>query len=161
MTSPGLSDDLSRLVLPPVQFDGLSLEVRDVDRMAAFWGDALRAGKAKRDPGLCDLQVICGVPVAIGEDVDHLLTFVVVGAGPTGVEMAGQIAELAHRTLRRDPDVGIHSLLEANKDKFPDPPGLFTIEDLGGWEKVNADLFDIEGGAIAKIEEEAGVSTAG
>ena len=37
-----------------------------------------------------------------GEDVDHLLTFVVVGAGPTGVEMAGQIAELAHRTLTRD-----------------------------------------------------------
>src|SRR4051795_646191 len=37
-----------------------------------------------------------------GEDVDHLLTFVVVGAGPTGVEMAGQIAELAHRTLRHD-----------------------------------------------------------
>ncbi len=37
-----------------------------------------------------------------GEDVEHLLTFVVVGAGPTGVEMAGQIAELAHRTLKRD-----------------------------------------------------------
>jgi len=33
---------------------------------------------------------------------DRLMTFVVVGAGPTGVEMAGQIAELAHRTLRRD-----------------------------------------------------------
>ena len=32
----------------------------------------------------------------------RLLTFVVVGAGPTGVEMAGQIAELAHRTLRRE-----------------------------------------------------------
>jgi NADH dehydrogenase len=39
---------------------------------------------------------------AKGEPVDDLLTFVVVGAGPTGVEMAGQIAELAHRTLRRD-----------------------------------------------------------
>jgi NADH dehydrogenase len=39
---------------------------------------------------------------AKGENVDHLLTFVVVGAGPTGVEMAGQIAELAHRTLKRD-----------------------------------------------------------
>ena len=37
-----------------------------------------------------------------GDDVDHLLTFVVVGAGPTGVEMAGQIAELAHRTLKKD-----------------------------------------------------------
>jgi NADH dehydrogenase len=35
-------------------------------------------------------------------EIDRLLTFVVVGAGPTGVEMAGQIAELAHRTLRRD-----------------------------------------------------------
>ncbi len=39
---------------------------------------------------------------ARGEDVEHQLGFVVVGAGPTGVEMAGQIAELAHRTLKRD-----------------------------------------------------------
>ncbi len=30
------------------------------------------------------------------------LTFVVVGAGPTGVEMSGQIAEMAHDTLRRN-----------------------------------------------------------
>ena len=30
------------------------------------------------------------------------LTFAVVGGGPTGVEMAGQIAELAHDSLRRD-----------------------------------------------------------
>ncbi len=30
------------------------------------------------------------------------MTFVVVGGGPTGVEMAGQIAELARDTLRRD-----------------------------------------------------------
>jgi NADH dehydrogenase len=36
------------------------------------------------------------------DDVERLLTFVVVGAGPTGVEMAGQIAELSRRTLRRD-----------------------------------------------------------
>jgi NADH dehydrogenase len=33
------------------------------------------------------------------EAIERWLTFVVVGAGPTGVEMAGQIAELAHRTL--------------------------------------------------------------
>jgi NADH dehydrogenase len=31
-----------------------------------------------------------------------LLTFVVIGAGPTGVEMAGAIAELAHRSVSRD-----------------------------------------------------------
>ena len=39
---------------------------------------------------------------ATDEEIARFLTFVVVGAGPTGVEMAGQIAELAHRTLRRD-----------------------------------------------------------
>ena len=32
----------------------------------------------------------------------ELLTFVIIGAGPTGVELAGTIAELAHDTLRGD-----------------------------------------------------------
>jgi len=36
------------------------------------------------------------------QQVARLLCFVVVGAGPTGVEMAGQIAELSNRTLRAD-----------------------------------------------------------
>ena len=36
------------------------------------------------------------------KEVERLMTFVVVGAGPTGVEMAGQIAELSRRTLPRD-----------------------------------------------------------
>ena len=35
-------------------------------------------------------------------DIERLTTFVVVGAGPTGVEMAGQISELATRTLAQD-----------------------------------------------------------
>jgi NADH dehydrogenase len=35
-------------------------------------------------------------------DLEGWLTFIVVGAGPTGVEMAGQIAELARSTLKRD-----------------------------------------------------------
>jgi NADH dehydrogenase len=35
-------------------------------------------------------------------EIDKLLTFVVVGAGPTGVEMAGQITELARRALVGD-----------------------------------------------------------
>jgi len=33
------------------------------------------------------------------DEIDRWLTFVVVGAGPTGVEMAGQISELARRAL--------------------------------------------------------------
>ncbi|MEX3515879.1 NAD(P)/FAD-dependent oxidoreductase [Corynebacterium camporealensis] len=33
------------------------------------------------------------------EERERLLTFIIVGAGPTGVELTGQIVELAHRTL--------------------------------------------------------------
>nr|VDG63676.1 NADH dehydrogenase [Streptococcus thermophilus] len=33
---------------------------------------------------------------------ERLLTFVIVGAGPTGVELAGQIAEMAHRSFRNE-----------------------------------------------------------
>ncbi len=36
------------------------------------------------------------------DDVERLMTFVVVGAGPTGVEMAGQLVELSKRTLDRE-----------------------------------------------------------
>lgn len=36
------------------------------------------------------------------EERERLLTFVVVGAGPTGVEMAGAIREIATRTLHQD-----------------------------------------------------------
>jgi sulfate transport system substrate-binding protein len=52
------------------------------------------------------------------------------------------------------------SVLAANKSKFPNPPGLFTISDLGGWPKVNDEMFDPEKGSVAKIEDQAGVSTA-
>lgn len=33
---------------------------------------------------------------------ERLLTFVIVGAGPTGVELAGQLAEMANRTLKNE-----------------------------------------------------------
>ena len=36
------------------------------------------------------------------EERRRLLTFVIIGAGPTGVELAGQIVEIAQRTLRRE-----------------------------------------------------------
>jgi NADH dehydrogenase len=48
--------------------------------------------------GSFELAELCEDP----KEAEEWLTFIVVGAGPTGVEMAGQIAELAHRTLRRD-----------------------------------------------------------
>lgn len=59
---------------------------------------------------------------------ERLLSFAVVGAGPTGVEMAGAIAELAHHTLRKefrrfDPaDVTVH-LIEAGPAVLGTFPG--------------------------------------
>ena len=46
------------------------------EKAASVWGDALAAGKTRRDPALGELQVLVGVPVAIGEDVDALHDFV-------------------------------------------------------------------------------------
>jgi sulfate/thiosulfate transport system substrate-binding protein len=43
--------------------------------------------------------------------------------------------------------------------QFPTPPGLFTIESLGGWKSVAKTFFDPEGGVVAKIEQSLGVST--
>jgi sulfate transport system substrate-binding protein len=44
--------------------------------------------------------------------------------------------------------------------QFPTPPGLFTIESLGGWKQVTKQFFDPEAGIVTKIEQSLGVSTA-
>jgi sulfate/thiosulfate transport system substrate-binding protein len=41
---------------------------------------------------------------------------------------------------------------------FPQPKGLFTIKDLGGWSEVNKRFFDKEAGIVARIERTVGVS---
>ncbi|MCW2968416.1 MAG: extracellular solute-binding protein [Solirubrobacteraceae bacterium] len=48
----------------------------------------------------------------------------------------------------------------AKKFSFPTPKKLKTIDDLGGWDKVDPQFFDPTNGSIAKIEQDAGVSTA-
>ena len=52
------------------------------------------------------------------------------------------------------------AVFDENKAKFPTPKGLFTIDDLGGWSKVNDEFFDPDKGSVAEIEQAAGVSTA-
>jgi sulfate/thiosulfate transport system substrate-binding protein len=42
---------------------------------------------------------------------------------------------------------------------FPDPPGLFTIDDLGGWPEVRTRFFDREESIFLDIENELGVPT--
>jgi sulfate/thiosulfate-binding protein len=42
---------------------------------------------------------------------------------------------------------------------FPDPPGLFTIDDLGGWPEVRTRFFDREESIFLDVENELGVPT--
>jgi NADH dehydrogenase len=66
------------------------------------------------------------------------LTFVVVGAGPTGVEIVGQIAELSRRSLRRNfrrinPSEARIILLDSGQailKSFPEPLGARAAQDL-------------------------------
>lgn len=47
------------------------------------------------------------------------------------------------------------AILAEFADKFPAPAKLWTIDDLGGWTTVDAELFNAETGTIAKIYDEA------
>ena len=88
------------------------------------------------------------------------LTFVVVGAGPTGVEMAGQIAELAHDALRRDfrsVDTRTARVLlveAADRVLTGFPPSLSrkaarALEQLGVTPLVEHTVVDVAAGSVA------------
>jgi NADH:ubiquinone reductase (H+-translocating) len=87
------------------------------------------------------------------------LTFVVVGGGPTGVEMAGQIAELARDTLRRDfrsvdPRTGRILLIEATDRLLASfPPSLSakavrSLERLGVTALLGRAVVGVDGEAV-------------
>ncbi len=50
-------------------------------------------------------------------------------------------------------------MFEEFADEFPEPAGLFTIEDFGGWETVSTEFFDPEAGMIADIQRDLGEAT--
>ncbi len=99
----------------------------------------------------------------------RLLTFVIVGGGPTGVELAGAIAELAHHTLREefrsiDPAEARVILVQSAPRILPAlPEGLSTsatraLEELGVEVMINTrvDGIDSQGATIGNQRVEAG-----
>ncbi len=109
------------------QVDGIDFDrrlVRTGDRQIAYDYLILAAGSAnnyfgndalaEHTYGLKDIgdgerlrnRILSSFEAAVGEPDparrQALLTFVIVGAGPTGVELAGAIAELIHHVLRKD-----------------------------------------------------------
>lgn len=88
-----------------------------------------------------------------------LLTFVVIGAGPTGVEMAGAIAELARRAVSRDfrsitPHCSRVILIEAGErvlSAFPSSlsdAATQSLEDLGVEVRLRSPVCDIGSGYV-------------
>ena len=97
------------------------------------------------------------------EKIRALLTFVLVGAGPTGVEMAGAIAELAHKAIASDfrhidPRTARIVLIEAGPRILPTFP-----EDLA--QKAQHALkrlgVEVRTGTLVKDVDENGVVAAG
>jgi NADH dehydrogenase len=89
----------------------------------------------------------------------RLLTFAIVGAGPTGVELAGQIAEIAHRTLpgeyrRIDPAQARIVLIDAADRVLPAfSPGSSAaaarrLRDLGVEVRVGTLVTDVDAGGV-------------
>jgi NADH:ubiquinone reductase (H+-translocating) len=93
---------------PPLHYDALI--VAGGSQYSYFGHDewAAAAPELKSMESLLDARrrILSAFEAAeIDDDPDRRrawLTFVIVGAGPTGVEMAGQIGEIARDTLRRD-----------------------------------------------------------
>ncbi len=92
-----------------------------------------------------------------------LLTFVVVGGGPTGVEMAGQLAELSHRGLRRefrafDPADSRVVLVEAGPallGGFGDKLSVKThraLEKLGVEVRLNTKVVSVDAAGVDLVD---------
>ena len=91
---------------------------------------------------------------------DRLLTFVIVGAGPTGVELAGAIAELSRRALARDfrnidPRQTRILLVEAGErvlSSFPESLSDFakrSLEELGVEVMLGQPITDCDAEGVA------------
>jgi NADH:quinone reductase (non-electrogenic) len=124
----------------------LALEVKSLDSALRVRGRILQAFEAaelENDP----------------EARLSWVTFVVVGAGPTGVEMAGQIAELARDTLPAefrdsDPRAGQVLLVEmADRVLTAFPPSLSqraarSLEQLGVTPLLGQTLIDVQPNSV-------------
>ena len=97
------------------------------------------------------------------EKVRALLTFVLVGAGPTGVEMAGAIAELAHKAIASDfrhidPRTARIILVEAGPRILPTFPEALAQKAQRALKRLGV---EVRTGAAVEAIDENGVVAAG
>jgi NADH dehydrogenase len=136
------------------EWRAVALEVKTLDSALEVRGRILHAFEfAEREP----------------EEQESWLTFVVVGAGPTGVEMAGQIAELARGTLRnefrrinpRQARVLLVEMGDRVLAGFPDPlprRAARALERIGVTTMLRRRVIDVQSDSV-ELEDAAGVKS--
>jgi sulfate/thiosulfate transport system substrate-binding protein len=97
-----------------------------------------------------DDTILIENPAAVTVDAAETATeFLDFAQSTEGQEL---FAEAGYRPV--DPAV-----LEQNRDKFPEPANLFTIDEFGGWTQVADEFFDEENGSVFEIQRELGNPT--
>jgi NADH:ubiquinone reductase (H+-translocating) len=102
---------------------------------------------------------------AVAEGKQEMLNFVIIGAGPTGVELAGAISDIAHRFMRNDfrgidPDRARVILLEGGPRVLPAyTPALSAsaekqLRELGVEVRTNTLVTDVAPGKVFVGKEE-------
>jgi NADH dehydrogenase len=97
------------------------------------------------------------------EDVDRLLTFVVVGGGPTGVELAGALVEIAVHSLgdefdRIDPTRARVILVEGTSHVLPVYPEMLSASARRQLETLGVEVLT---DSLVETIDESGVSFVG
>jgi sulfate/thiosulfate-binding protein len=123
------------------------------DVLLAYENEAItaQAKGVELDYVIPDATILIENPIAISKkskSPEQAKAFVDFARSPEGQKL---FASKGYRPVRAD-------LVDARK--FPTPSKLFKIGELGGWDAVMKKYFDPEGGAVAKIEKDLGVSTA-
>jgi sulfate/thiosulfate transport system substrate-binding protein len=130
------------------------LSNKDADVLISYENEALTAQKKGEDVDYVvpDDTIKIENPIAVTKDAQgDAKAFVDYALSDAGQKV---FASWGYRPVNPES-------LQAAGDKFPKPSQEFTIDQIGGWSKLNDELFDPEEGSIAKIEQSAGVSTDG
>jgi len=122
------------------------------DVLLAYENEAIQAQEAGEDLEYVvpDQTILIENPIAVTTDSqnpEQAEAFVEFLRSPEGQRIFG---EKGYRPIVEE---------VAAEFDYPEPPGLFTIADLGGWETVNEEFFDSENGVVADINREMGAPT--
>jgi sulfate transport system substrate-binding protein len=121
------------------------------DAMIAYENEAIAAQQAKQpvDYVIPDQTILIENPIAVvskSGNQDKAKAFVVFLRSPEGQAI---YAQKGYRPVNEQ---------AADAANFPQPSGLFTIADLGGWDQVTKRFFDKGSGIMAGVERKVGVS---